>query len=271
MAQAEKAGRQLLVLVSALVFPMSAANLKLKPATLNAWNDYVQKAETRIDNARPLRTSAQHSTSVDVQPAVESGTVAVPNGLIHDWIGTTFVPHVTTAQLQAVIRDYDHYKNIYTPTVIESKVLETDGGTDKFSMEWSRKVLNIATAIDADYSNMQTVKGSGVGYSVTRSTRIQEIRNPGEQNEEKLPVDMGSGFIWRICSILRYEQADGGVYLQLEAIVLSRDIPHAVRWLANPIVNHLSRSSLVTTLNQTGEAVQTRAAELSGDTLAQAR
>jgi hypothetical protein len=57
----------------------------------------------------------------------------------------------------------------------------------------------------------------------------------------------------------------------LEAIVLSRDIPHSVRWIANPIVNHLSRNSLMATLSQTGEAVETRSARLTGDSIAQAR
>lgn len=271
MAKANKFLRQLLVLVSIFTLPVAAANLTLKPATLKAWNEYVQQAQVKVENATPLNLSAERSDTVKVEPAAGNGTATVPGGLIHDWLGTTFVRNVTVAQLQAVLHDYDHYKDIYTPTVIGSKTLRTGEATETFSMEWFHKVLNITTAIDADYANTQVSVGTDGGYTVTRSIRIQEIRNLGQESEEKMPVDVGSGFIWRICSILRYQQADGGVYLRLEAIVLSRDIPHAVRWVANPIVNHLSRNSLVATLSQTGDAVQTRSAKLTGDALAQAR
>lgn len=259
------------VLTVILGLRLSAANLNLKPATVNAWNSYVQEAEGRIESAPPLDLTIDRSPIVRVTPAAGSGIVSVPNGLIHDWVGATFVPHATVAQLQAVLHDYDHYKDIYSPTVVDSRGLQTGCARETFSMEWFRKVLNITAGIDAEYSSTQVIVNNQRGYTITRSTRIQEIRNLGAENEEKLPVDTGRGFIWRICSILWYQQANGGVYLQLEVIVLSRDIPHAVQWVANPIVNRLSRSSVATTLAQTREAVQTRSAALSGDVLGQAR
>jgi hypothetical protein len=262
---------KLTLLLSIFSLPLAAANLTLKPATVNAWNSYLQEAETKIVNAPPLRIATDRSSTVKVRPGAGSGTVAVPEGLIHDWVGTTFVPNVTIAQLQAVIHDYDHYKDIYTPTVVDSKALEVGNATESFSMEWFQKVLHIATGIDADYSNTVVTQHGDSGYVITRSTRVQEIRNFGRDDQEKLPVGTGNGFVWRVSSILRYEQVDGGVYLQLEALVLSREIPRTVRWVANPVVNHLSRNSITATLNQTVEAVQTRSARLSGDSLAQAR
>jgi hypothetical protein len=270
MAHAVKFIRQITLALTFFSLPMTAANLTLKPATIKSWNSYLQQAEARVENAPAVRVSAERSVTVRVEPAVGNGTVPVPDGLIHDWIGTTFIPNATVAQLQAVVHDYDHYKDIYAPTVIDSKAMDVGNGRETFSMEWFRKVLSITTGLDADYANTQTARADG-GYVITRSTRIQEIRNFGRENEQKLPADTGSGYIWRICSILRYEQADGGVYLRLEAIVLSRDIPHAVRWVASPIVNHLSRNSVTATLTQTRGAVQTRSGKLTGDALAQAR
>jgi hypothetical protein len=70
-----------------------------------------------------------------------------------------------------------------------------------------------------------------------------------------LPPGTGNGFIWRIRSVARYEERDGGVYLELEAMALTRDIPASLAWMANPIVNHLSINSLTTTLRQTRDAV----------------
>ena len=75
-----------------------------------------------------------------------------------------------------------------------------------------------------------------------------------------MPPDTGGGFIWRIYSISRYEERDSGVYLEIEAIALSRDVPNSLRWLVNPVVNHLSVTSMSTTLRQTRDAVNSRLA-----------
>jgi hypothetical protein len=46
------------------------------------------------------------------------------------------------------------------------------------------------------------------------------------------------------------------VYVELEAIALSRDIPGGLRWLVEPIVRRVSRSSLVVSLQETADAVR---------------
>src|SRR5262249_31728548 len=96
-------------------------------------------------------------------------------------------------------------------------------------------------------------------YSVSETTRIQEISAYGTDNQHRLPPDEGMGVIWRTCTITRFEERDGGVYLETEAIVLSRDIPMSLRWMVNPIVRRISRSSLTTSLGQTRDAVRSAA------------
>jgi hypothetical protein len=98
------------------------------------------------------------------------------------------------------------------------------------------------------------------GYNIADMTSVQDIDNYGHANQRLLPPDQGRGFLWRLHSIARYEEADGGVYLELEVIALSRDIPASVAWLVNPVVNHLSVNSLTTTLRQTRQAVNRRPA-----------
>lgn len=56
-------------------------------------------------------------------------------------------------------------------------------------------------------------------------------------------------------TISRYEERDGGVYLEVEAIALTRDVPKSIRWMVNPVVHLLSINSLTTTLRQTRQAV----------------
>jgi hypothetical protein len=54
---------------------------------------------------------------------------------------------------------------------------------------------------------------------------------------------------------MRLEERDGGVYAELEAIALSRDIPAAFRLFVTPIVRRVSRDSLATSLHQTKVAL----------------
>ena len=56
-----------------------------------------------------------------------------------------------------------------------------------------------------------------------------------------------------ISSIARFEQRDAGVYIELEAIALSREIPAALHFVADPIVRRMSRNSLLAALQQTEE------------------
>jgi len=93
------------------------------------------------------------------------------------------------------------------------------------------------------------------GYNVADATSVQEIEDYGRADQRLLPPDTGKGFIWRLHSIARYEETHDGVYLELEVIALTRDIPASVAWLVNPVVNRLSINSLTTTLRQTRQAV----------------
>jgi len=72
----------------------------------------------------------------------------------------------------------------------------------------------------------------------------------------ELPMNQGSGYVWRLYSVARFEQRDGGTYVEVEAIALSRDIPIGLRWLINPIVRRVSKNSMVVCLQQTKEAVR---------------
>lgn len=62
-------------------------------------------------------------------------------------------------------------------------------------------------------------------YNTADATRVQQIEAYGQPGEHLLAPDTGDGYIWRLHTIARYEERDGGVYLEIEAIALTRDIP----------------------------------------------
>jgi hypothetical protein len=92
-------------------------------------------------------------------------------------------------------------------------------------------------------------------YGISYTTRVREVENYGLADEHEAPANTGRGLIWRLYSISRFEQRDGGVYVELETVALSRDVPGALRWLIDPIVRRTARSSMQVSLQKTGGAV----------------
>jgi len=61
----------------------------------------------------------------------------------------------------------------------------------------------------------------------------------GKSTEHELPVGMGRGFLWRINSYWHIEQKDGGVYLQVETMALTRSVPVACEWIMAPFLKSI--------------------------------
>lgn len=252
---------------------------QLQPETVGAWEEYVRRIDSRMEarsNGEMPFLWIDESVNrgrhigrgeVVVAPVLPHGTQSVPNGLIHHWIGGVFIPGATIDSLSAIIRDYSKYKDYYKPVVADSKVLGCTDENQRFSMLWQHKVLFITAAIQSEYVARGLRVDRRRGYNVADTVQVQEIEHYGRPEERLLPPDTGNGFIWRMHSVARYEERDGGVYLELEAMALTRDIPGSVRWFVNPVVNHLSINSLTTTLQQTRDAVTSVTESTEGGSL----
>ena len=180
---------------------------------------------------------------------------SVPGGLIHHWIGAAFLPNTGLDNVLAVVRDYNNYKDFYAPNVIDSRLLHHADTDDAFSMRMLNKALLSKFALDAEFQNSYARVDKNRWYSVGYSTRIREIDNYGQADQHELPPNTGHGFIWRLYNFSRFEERDGGVYVELEAIALSRDVPAALHWMVNPLVRRASRGSMLVSLQKTQQAV----------------
>lgn len=240
---------------------------ELQSATLTAWDEYIRGADSsmqaRLDAQGPFlwadeapdRRSRLVHGEIQVAPVTGHGTRRVPHGLIHHWIGAVFIPHASVQGLLSVVHDYDGYKEFYKPVVVDSNMLACTETGLEFNMIWHHRVLFVDTAVEEQYQAHDFAVDARRGYNIADTTRVQEIEGYGQSGEHLLPAGHGNGFIWRVHSIARYQERDGGVYLELEAIVLTRDIPASLRLVVNPVVIHLSSNSLLTTLRQTRDAV----------------
>jgi len=121
-----------------------------------------------------------------------------------------------------------------------------------------RHALFVNVVIQGRYRAHSSAVDSRRGYSVVNATRFQQIEHYRNPSQQLLPPDTGDGYIWRMHSIARYQERDGGVYLEVEAMALTRDIPASLRWLVTPVVNQVSISSITTTLSQTRQAASAK-------------
>jgi hypothetical protein len=256
--------------IAAIILMFCAAQIsrtaELQSDTLKAWNAYLEKTQSLEDRTSgghpflwmdesPDRAARVRRGEVVFAPVVGRGTANVSHGLIHDWVGAIFIPGATIDDLWAVIHDYDNYEQLYRPVVTSSRTLACADKRQEFQMVWHRKVLFVSAAIEGRYQSRDVMLDPHRGYNLAEAVEVREIQGYGHNDERLLPPDTGSGFIWRIRSISRYEERDGGVYLELEAMALTRDIPASLAWMVNPVVNRLSINSLTATLRQTRDAV----------------
>jgi hypothetical protein len=91
--------------------------------------------------------------------------------------------------------------------------------------------------------------------SRSASTRIAQVADPGSPNEQELPVGDDGGYLWRIVTLWRFEEGDGGVYLECEVLGLTRGVPYGLGWLIRPIIRSFPRESLAETLLDTRNAL----------------
>ena len=257
-----RAAYQAVTVFFAVLTPLSAA--ELKPETVQAWDAYIRSINARAPgNGQHFLRIDQSSDGTErvrkgeiVVAPVGDNPKHVPGGLIHDWVGTSFIPNAAIEDVLSTVNDYDRYENFYAPHVVDAKLMSRNSDEFRFRMLLMHKAMFASSALEGDYEAKYVEVDPHRWYSVAYTTRLQQIDGYGTAEAHKLPPDHGSGYIWRLYSIARFEQRDGGVYVELEAIALSRDIPASLHWIVEPMVRRLSKSSVITSLEQTRTAVR---------------
>src|SRR5579862_9572743 len=141
-----------------LLGPAAVYGASLEPTTLKAWEAYLESANTRMElrlstgksflwvDEETDRLQRVRAGEIVVSPVGPQNPKRVPSGLIHDWVGAAFIPGATLPDVLQVVRNYDQYKDLYQPTVIESRVIETSETKDRFSMVLIHKSTFLKTA-----------------------------------------------------------------------------------------------------------------------------
>lgn len=254
-------------LLLAGLLPACALGVTLKAPTVSAFDGYVWQAEVRISleersHDRFLHLDANSNArlrqgEILVEPIGEVPT-EIPNGLVHDWVGIVFIPGATLAQTLSLVQDYDRLARFYNPEVLSSRLLSRSGNDFRMTMR-VRKHKAVTVVLDADYQVHYGALDATHRFSESRSTRMEEVADHGTANERMLPESDSHGFLWRLNTYWRFVEVADGVYVQCEAISLTRDVPAGLGWLIGPFILNIPRESLQFTLDSTRKGVLERA------------
>lgn len=259
----------LAVLLTALAAsPANAADLEARTAT--AFDRYVQAIEKQmrernaflwIDAPGGARAQSARAALARGDLLIEAidrdqTTVSrdVPDGLIHHWIGTVFVPGATIDSTLALLQDYDRHAAVYAPAVSRSRLLSHRDNVFRMDLRFTMTRV-ITVVVNTENEALFTREAPDRAASRIHSTRIAEVENAGTSAERERPVGHDSGYLWRLNSYWRLLQQDGGVYVQCESISLTRDIPFGLGWIVRPFVTSLPKDSLTFTLETTRKAL----------------
>jgi hypothetical protein len=236
------------------------------PEGVAAFNAYVSTVESRLaqqhrsddaflasgPSSETARLRGGEYIVVRLTPAAGA---EVSGSLLHHWRGTAFVPGAKAADFERLMQNFPAYPQHFSPQVLQAALIAHRGDRMQASMRVRQKHI-LTAVLDTTYDITYGQLNKQHGYSVSRSTRIAEIDSPGTGSERALNASEEHGFLWRLNTYWSYEEKDGGLYLQIEAISLTRSIPHGLGWVIRPYIESIPRESLEFTLRSTCNALR---------------
>jgi hypothetical protein len=255
-----------------LLSAYTAGNCEAPPAAITAFNAYAGKVESRLaeqhrspkgflvsigsddQTARRL-----HRGELVIEQLTPSSGAELPGAMLHHWRGTAFVAGATAGDFEQLMKGFSGYPQRFSPEVVRAGVLSPQGDRvpDHFTASMRVRQQHVITVVmdttyDVSYGRLDLQHG----YSVSRSTRISEIASAGTAKEHALSDGEEHGFLWRQNIYWSYEERDGGLYMQVESVSLTRAIPAGLGWIVRPYVESVPRESLEFTLHAACKALK---------------
>jgi len=254
-----------------------AGAAELKPDTIEAFDRYVRiTEEERATKTRKSGTflwidSQEESLRKQLHERLARGEIVtkrletrddnrpirIPHGIVHHWVATIFIPGATLPQTMTLMENYASYPQLFSFGVQQSKVLSQEKEDFQVQLRMFRKASS-PLFYNVDLDDRYRRVDAGHGYRRSRSTRIAELADVGKPTEHELPVGNDRGLLWRLDMDWSCEEENGGVFLQIELIALSRGVPAIIAWLANPYIQSIPQEYLEKVLQamRSGAAAQ---------------
>lgn len=236
------------------------------PAAISGFDSYIREVESRLVQQHRSKNGFLVPTAPQNEARLRRGELIIerltpaegrslPGAMLHHWRGTAFAPGARIGDFERVMKDLNDYPRYFAPQVTQARVLAQHGSLIQASMRVKqRHVITVVmdTNYDIAFENLDALHG----YSISRSTRIAEISGAGTERERALSTSEEHGFLWRLNTYWTFEERDGGLYMQIESVSLTRSIPTGLGWAVGPFVESVPRESLEFTLRAARQAVK---------------
>lgn len=256
----------------ALMAASGRASAEALPAANSGFDSYIRSIESRL--ARQHQSQSDFLAGLDASGSsrsrLRSGELIVekltpnhdpdlPGAMLHHWRGTAFVAGARAADFKRLMKGFNTYPQYFGPQVVQAHLLSDhdNDGIDRVSASMRVRQKHVITVVmdtvfDVTFSSLDQRHG----YSTSRSTRISEIEAPGTSKERALSTSEEHGFLWRLNTYWSWEERDGGLYMQIETVSLTRSIPAGLGWAIAPFVESVPRESLKFTLRSACKALR---------------
>lgn len=250
------------VILSVSVSTLLAA--ALSDAAAKAYAEYVDRArrsfvdrsKERIGSSDAERTVLKREETV-VRPGGGDGIQTIPESLIHHWRAMIFIPRTTLRQALSVSHAYRDYPTIFHP-VVAATVLSDEGDALRVQFRMRQSAGGITGTIDM-WSSIRYVNIDPThAYVISSADSIREVKDAGRSTERYVSPDRSSGYLWRAATLTRFVEEDGGVYMEMETVGLSRAFPPFLGWVIEPIARRIGRGSVENSVQEFRRAVLMR-------------
>lgn len=241
-----------------MLAPGPARAAELHPRTSRAYDEYADRARRAfVERVSRVTGAPKTDALVSAGPGGEDGIIGVPGGLVHHWKGSAFIRGVNLRQALDTTRDYASYPSTYH-AVMSASVIQQDGDTARVLMRIHESAGGLSAVLDVRSTIHHVTPAPGRTYSIATLDEIREVKDTGTRSERLLPAGRDSGYLWRGGTFTLLVEHEGGVYVEMETIALSRAFPPMLGWIIEPIARRVGRRSVETSLREFHAAVVKR-------------
>ena len=255
--------------VAIAISPPGSLTAQAPAAGSARFDSYVKSVEVRLAEqhrsraaflATPATRWSEGAPSipagrVQIEHIIVPGGAEVEGAMIHHWRASTFVRGASAADFEALLRNLPAYPRIFAPRVTRADLVAGRGDRVETAMRLREQHV-ITIWMDASYDVQFGQLDPTHRYMISRSTQVRELAGVGTPSERTLSPSEEHGWLWRMNTYWSYQEKDGGLYLQVESISLSRAIPRGLGWAVGPYVESVPRQSLEWTLQAVCRAIQ---------------
>lgn len=211
----------------------------LKPQTIAAFDRYVKVTEDGFAkhqgfenflwlDGHPKEKSMvwlQQSMVTPLKTLDQGVEIEVPDGDLQHWLGVIYLERSDTDadHLRGLLLNFAGYKDFFKQQIIESKIDKHEGDQYDFFLRLYRKQVS-TVVLNVNETGKYTLIDPMRWWVACHSTHIGEAEHPKNKKtfDQERRAEEGAGYLWRLNIYWRVQQADNGVYVELEVITLAR-------------------------------------------------